>query len=234
MLLNNFSVRVPEGREHHQYVELQHDTKYSLVLANKNTEDCDARVEIDGQAVGTWRIKAKSTVRLERPVDSEGRFTFYKQGTEEASKAQLEAVGEDKLGLVCVWFTPAKRQQVPQWISTPQWGSHYPSPTPPPIPLDYQVDCNTIQTAFFCASSADMPSMSQKSVGSITREARLMSSGGTGLSGKSTQQFVEAQELDLDMDRQTFIALRLVCVEKEESDIRPLVQRATPVPPPLK
>ena len=106
MYLNQFSVRVIGGNEQSGgYVELPHGKKYSLSLRNGRDVRCDARVEIDGKDVGTFRIDASRTIRLERPAHDTGRFTFYKLGTAEAHQAGLEE-GNPNLGLVKVTFTP--------------------------------------------------------------------------------------------------------------------------------
>lgn len=110
MRINNFEVRIQPGAETADgYVEMHHNTQYTLSLANHWHVRCDARVEVDGKHVGTWRIPARQTIRLERPVHDTGRFTFYKMGTPEAAQAQLQY--NDKLGLVQVTFTPEKRRR---------------------------------------------------------------------------------------------------------------------------
>lgn len=105
MFLNQFSVRVPEGQESGGYVELCHDTQYTLMLRNNRDVRCDAKVEIDGKHVGTWRLLAGNSLRLERPAQDDGRFTFYKVGTSEAYKVGLQE-DDPNLGLVRVTFTP--------------------------------------------------------------------------------------------------------------------------------
>src|SRR3990167_10124375 len=101
---NNFSVRIPEGRENGGYVEMEHGKQYSLVLRNDHGVPCDAKVDIDGKTVGTWRIYASGSIQLERPANDDGRFTFYRAGTPEAQQAQLPR-GSNDLGLVRVTFT---------------------------------------------------------------------------------------------------------------------------------
>jgi hypothetical protein len=106
MYLNSFSVRIPEGQEiDGGYIELEHNTQYRLVLRNARPTRCDARVEIDGKHVGTWRIHAQESITLERPAHDTGRFTFYQIGTSEAEVAGL-VPGEPNLGLIKVVFTP--------------------------------------------------------------------------------------------------------------------------------
>lgn len=106
MILNNFSARVVNGQEDGSgYVALSHCQQYKIALHNYHNLRADARVEIDGKLVGTWRLPARSGFEIERPVHDEGVFTFYVVGTNEAVAAGLN--GEDpNLGLVRVTFTP--------------------------------------------------------------------------------------------------------------------------------
>ncbi len=61
---------------------------------------------------------------------------------------------------------------------------------------------------------------------------RSYSSGGTALSGKSSQQFTTATSIPLDHDNSVTITVRLVVDEREtEPDIVPLGRLATAVPP---
>jgi hypothetical protein len=65
---------------------------------------------------------------------------------------------------------------------------------------------------------------------SIQRMAgpRPFAAGGTGLSGKSSQQFDEAAEIEIDDEKAVTIHLRLVAIQNEP---RPLFALETPVPP---
>lgn len=111
MYLNDFSVRIPEGNETPGgYVELAHNTQYRLVLGNRRSRRCDARVEIDGKHVGTWRIGANGSITLERPAHDPGQFTFYEVGTQEAVAAGLDRF-DPNLGLVKVVFTPERYEE---------------------------------------------------------------------------------------------------------------------------
>ena len=111
MYLNQFSVRIPEGREANGYVEVQHNTQYTLRLRNSRDAPCDARVEVDGKHVGTWRIRARESLQIERPAHDTGRFTFYRLGSSQAKQAYLYEDNPD-MGLVKVTFTPEKKRVV--------------------------------------------------------------------------------------------------------------------------
>lgn len=63
--------------------------------------------------------------------------------------------------------------------------------------------------------------------------SRSISAGGVGLSGSSSQKFIEADSIDLDYDNETIIRLRLACIENDETP-RPLpTSNSTPIPPSL-
>lgn len=217
MYLNGFSVRVSPGREENGYVVMKHGDRYRLTLRNNGLKRCDARVEIDGQHVGTWRIEKNGSISLGRPAHDDGHFTFYKLGSKEAVQANL--VPSSNLGLVKVVFTP--ELQITQEI---HWPVHttisYPASEAPSPCLcnEFSVDSST------GGSSGGGTGMSSVS------HSQGKAPGGTGLSGHSCQQFGAADPLTLDYSRQTTIHLRLVV---DGDEVRPLTAYSTPVPPPV-
>lgn len=64
------------------------------------------------------------------------------------------------------------------------------------------------------------------------RAARSQAPGGTGLSGKSNQQFITVGEIELDDSQRTEINLRLVA-KVIPNQPRPLTPFSTSVPPPI-
>ena len=207
MLLNNFSVRIVGGTEvAGGYVELAHGRQYSIVLSNKNATRCDAKVTIDGKTIGEFRVNAHSSITLERPVHDSGKFTFYKSGSIEAEQAQLDEASAE-LGLVNVVFTPEHQAT---------YSVTYSTYNPRPITT----------TDTWSNTGNDYPIAMAAVASPVTRG---LSSGGTGLSGKSRQEFVETNALNHDYLRQTTINLRLVC--REDNGPRPLTAFSTPVPP---
>ncbi len=202
MRINEFEVNIHPGTETTDgYIEMYHNTQYTLALTNHKRVRCDAQVEIDGKPVGAWRIPAGQTIRLERPVHDTGRFTFYKMGTPEAAQAQLQY--HNKLGLVQVTFTPEKRRPV------------------------YRPAMDAMEAESLCESAGGSGSFKSKCA---------RSAGGSGLSGRSSQRFGVADQIEYDYSQQTVISLRLVCREPYVDDIRPLnpAPHANPVPLPVK
>jgi hypothetical protein len=222
MYLNGFSVKVLGGNETPGgYVEMTHGKTYKLYLRNNlNNLRCDARVEIDGKHVGTFRIPAGGQIKLERPVHDEGLFTFYKLGSAEARQSQLDS-GSPDIGLIKVTFIPEVPQVTYVYTSVAPaqmiW-RHPKTPGNPDAPIfttTAMYNCATAGTASFASPPTTLTSYS---------------AGGTGLSGHSDQDFVPADSITPDYSRETTIHLRLVC--KDDSNTpRPLTAYSTPIPP---
>ena len=86
------------------YVILAHGQRYSLRLSNDRSSRCDVEVSIDGNHVGTFRLNAKTSSVIERPVSDDGFFTFYELVTEEARRAGITS--NDQTGLITAIFKP--------------------------------------------------------------------------------------------------------------------------------
>lgn len=237
MYLNDFSLRVPEGKElPGGYVELEHDTQYTLSIKNNRSVRARAEVFVDGKSLGVFRLRPNYTLRLERPAHDSGRFTFYELGTSEAKAAQLDD-GPD-IGLVRVVFTPELKTTVvlPEsydWT----WHPTYPWRPQPYWTFDSNVtysggtgSANVTQTrSGGSLTSANDGVRVQHSANYVQCGGVSASAGGTGLSGKSDQKFVSVPDLVVDTSQQTTINLRLVC--KGDSGPRPLTAFSTPIPP---
>ena len=219
MYLNNVSVRVPEGSEKTSgYVEIEHGKQYTVVLRNSHDVRCNAEVNIDGKNIGTFRIAANSTIRLERKPDDNGKFTFYRLGSKEGTKSDLGSVSTSDLGLLKVVFTPEVKPITvttftPKTFRQYQWPDQW---TDDDYTITYgnTSSANCVLDSVTCCSS--------------------MSAGGTGLSGHSDQGFIEVADMCLDYSKQTTIHLRLVEASKT-NEPRPLtpVMNSSPIPPPV-
>lgn len=105
MITNEYEVVIPEGNDIGEgYVEMRHNTQYSLYLKNHREVPCDAEVTIDGIRVGTWRVNAHDEIQIERPVHDTGHFTFFKVGTDDAREAGIAKNSNN--GLISVLFKP--------------------------------------------------------------------------------------------------------------------------------
>lgn len=115
MNLYNFELSIVEGREREGgYVELQHNTQYTIQLGNNTHRRCDVLISIDGGEVGTWRLNAFSTAIVQRPVHDNGRFTFYRIGSCEANSIGLSNTSET--GLIRAVYMPEQETPKPKSI----------------------------------------------------------------------------------------------------------------------
>lgn len=89
-------------------IGMHHRSQYILRLWNHHDTPCDATLRIDDKEIGTFRIEGHGAISIERPPQSDGRFTFFQLGSKEASAAGL--TDSDSLGLISVKFTPGIRR----------------------------------------------------------------------------------------------------------------------------
>lgn len=184
------------------YVHLRHGDIYEIALANDSREDCDVVIEINGKEIGTWRLDAYCKGLIERGVGDTGRLTFYEIGSSAARKVGLGSIARTDLGLVKITFIPEKvnLREIPvvdtRYYSGAKGGGG--------------TKGGDWQESFSSGSRSG-----GQSVNLNTRSA-----GGTGLSGRSDQQFGRARAIDRDNDRQVIINLRLVAKPNDEP--RPL------------
>lgn len=205
----------------HGYVRLQHGDVYRIGLRNHSNENNDVIIEIDGKEIGGWRLEAYQTATIEHPADDSGQFTFYELGSSEAQKVGLSLIDRSDLGLVKVTFIPEKfkHRGIPAIDTRPY----------PGVKGAGEMNCSDWQQESFSFGERGGGAGGQ-SVNLNTRSA-----GGTGLSGRSNQQFGTAGSIDRDYGRQVIINLRLVA--KPSNEPRPL--RAASlivsnlVPPPI-
>lgn len=109
MKVETFAVKINNGTEDNDgYVKMVHATQYSIELTNLSTMKCDAHVTIDGKFVGLWRIPSRSLITVDRPVNDNGVFTFYKIDSIESKQADLRK--NEFLGLITVVFKPEKKK----------------------------------------------------------------------------------------------------------------------------
>jgi len=186
MKLDSFDLIVNKGREVASgYVEMRHNTEYSLSMRNDRNVDCDAVVTVDGEKVGTWRIYSHQSILIERPANIDRKFTFYKLGTSEGAQAGLER--DENLGLISVDYIPAR--EVERGLVSYGGGSKGVTREPDNFSL----------------------SSSRPGTKGATRG---YNAGGTGLGDRSNQSFGQADSIDRDYSKQVTINLRLVCVDE--------------------
>lgn len=116
VFFNEFGVEIiPESsdfdkftRNGSKYIGLDNGTDYKIKLINNRAVPADAKVEVDGKEVGSWRIHQNSSIVVERPANLHKKFTFFSKFSMEAIDAG--AITEESTdGLIKVTFYP-KRQ----------------------------------------------------------------------------------------------------------------------------
>jgi hypothetical protein len=206
MKIQNYELTIPEGREDQDgYIVLRHEQTYSLFLKNNNHTQCDVEVEIDGKHQGAWRLRPYQSVRLERPAHETGRFTFIDLNSEEGVSIGLDNINRSKLGLVTVTFTPEKEEPIGGGRGASSKG----------------IDWGDVK-------GPDLENYEARSV-----SQNSYSAGGTGLTGKSDQEFGVANRIRLDQTKMVTINLRLVSLNIP--GLRPLTSapHSNPTPPPV-
>lgn len=88
------------------YFILPNESEYSIVLKNNKNVACDAYVYVDGNNVGTFRIKPYTKVKIERPAHAENKFTFVSEYGSIARSTGASIKADN--GLIKVIFKPAK------------------------------------------------------------------------------------------------------------------------------
>ena len=85
------------------------------------------------------------------------------------------------------------------------------------------------QTELMLGESREVGNLNKRAA---KKPARNYAPGGTGLSGKSDQKFINVGPMKLDHSQRTEINLRLIA-RKVSQQPRPLTPFSTPVPPPI-
>lgn len=109
MYLQGYSVCVNPGRQTSEgYVIVNHGAPYSITLYNANSERCDAYLCIDDKFIGCYRIQSRGHITIERPLNDTGKFTFYRNGSDEFRAVYGNDVDRQDRGLIKVVFRPER------------------------------------------------------------------------------------------------------------------------------
>lgn len=101
-----YRVWLPKDSDERGYVYLNHLDEYQLQLRSFDRRRCDAKVEIDGKEIGTFRLDGVDNIVVSRSVVDRGKLTFLRNGTQEFFDAALDKVSRADRGLVKVTFYP--------------------------------------------------------------------------------------------------------------------------------
>lgn len=196
------------------YVEVGDGEAYSLTLSNSHGSDCDATVKIDGEEIGTFRIRRYSQITLEGPPNDGRRFTFYKAGTVRGFAAGIEE-GRPTNGVIEVSFIPGYSYHSLGYFSTNGEG------------MGMMMAQAKEEEAYSASSYAKGFSLNSfQSPSSASRFSKQSSrkefEGATGLAGHTSQTFRSVEELDLDHSRKTVISCRLIGVAEKSPTKEPV------------
>lgn len=229
MTIDDFSLKINNKEKTNDgYVELDHGQTYHLFLHNHKNKRCAAQITIDGKDCGTFRIKANSVLVLERPSGDSGKFTFYKIGTNEFNKANLNSVNKNDQGLISVIFKPEKTStyEVEETIGPIWWKHPWSDYTPYKSPIRLRDD-DTKCKAINCCSN-------QQQTSHLLAFNNNRSAGATGLSGNSNQRFKTVSNLDyVDPSEFVTINLRLISSNDEIRELKSITTRSNKIPLPV-
>lgn len=83
-----------------------HESTYGITLNNERDVACDAKMSIDGLAVGTFRLEPFQSWTIERPEKNDKAFVFVREQSKEATEGSV-TTGKSENGLITVIFEPA-------------------------------------------------------------------------------------------------------------------------------
>lgn len=268
MKISNYSVRVLNAKGHPTtesasgHVPLGHGETYTLLLRNSSNQDAIAAIKIDGKNVAHIKVPANDKVKLDAPIDSDKKFTFYKANSEEGDDLELDKVSKNELGLIEVQFVAVDntvtytttysgtniiyvpyRQYWPYWTG-PYWYNTTVTTATPNYTLTttggsgsggYTINNCTLDSSVTLTSSTNTAFVANYN----TSTHKNFNAGGTGLSGmaehepKNVEQSKKEFKKHYDEDSLTTIYLRLV--EGSELKEKPAKLRgySNPIPDPV-
>lgn len=226
MRVRNYTLIVHGGVERSTgHVEVVDGQPYSLSLINSEPRRCDAELTVDGKVVGTFRLAAHQTLRVEGPPDdpAKGKFTAYAAASAAGALVGAGEIAAAERGVINVKFTPEKlpvrrpryhgagqdqnKLLAREALGDPVGGA----------PLDFDAE--------------------EKTSGGIVLP-RAGSAAVTGLSGRHDQSWSDAPPMPLDHANAVVINVRLVAVTPVDPatprPLRPAPAASNPVPPPVE
>ena len=224
-----FGVKIlSEGRSDvysggYTYVGLCNQSEYAIALYNEDGVVCDAQISIDGLDVGTWAIDNNFETIIERPANSNRKFTFVKETSNIARRTGVN-IGSDDNGIITVTFKPKVgqfgiiRESCKTYGCTDRANAVVaPSPMRSTVPTSTMIS-RTMSTKRTSSNeeSSEVPTsgtMSTRMVPtSATMSTRMVpTSGITVLGDTSDQTFRNVDSLyDIDYDNVITVEIRLV------------------------
>lgn len=186
-------------KESHPTALVSHKQEYRVGIFNHDpSRVIDARVEIDGTHIGTFRVNKSSSQIIERPVNLDRKLTFFKVISEEGDAAHLR--GNPHAGTIVVEISAGL--VLPELV---------------PRSAFREIILNK-ETKGFESFGGHIESDGFESFAGRT-ESDGLERGGTGLGTRSHQRFRECESLSKNSER--FILMGQMKV-KPTIDIVPL------------
>ncbi len=88
-----------------KYHSLPHGAEYKIRLVSFHDTDADARITMDGEHIGTFRLRPRANLEIERPSTIARSFTLLKENSTEGKEAGVTA-GKSSNGVIMVEFKP--------------------------------------------------------------------------------------------------------------------------------
>lgn len=197
---NGYALEIEGGRMRPDgYVIMQHGKNYQVVMTNSNHTKCQASLTIDGEHIGNFLINPYQTIHVERPLHRNRKFTFYKSGTHQGNQSGIVS-GAYNNGVVEVIFTPAMPDMFKDVVTYKTYICQNSNSST-------QLGRKAKQRGYGSSFTDCEESTPELSFGAA---AMSFQEGGTGLSGRSGQQFRSAPELELDNMSSVSLSVRLV------------------------
>ncbi|WP_018631610.1 hypothetical protein [Neomegalonema perideroedes] len=182
-----YSLTISAGAEDgNGYVRLRDGQTYQICLRSQRAERSDVELSVDGLSVGTFRLNPYSNVCLERPSGSRGQFTFYKADSFGGISSGSGVVSQQQRGRISARFIP-ERNLSPMAPMARSGGAPHSTLAMPQI-----------------------EGLARSAAPTAQQFDPNLSSGVTGLTGQSSQQFAQTQPIQRDQARAVTLELRLV------------------------
>lgn len=207
-----FSLVATPGQEDASgYVRMRDGQVYEICFGSQLDLRSDVSISVDGLPMGVFRLPPQGNWCVQRPQNEQGRFTFYRAESAGGVAAGSAAVGLQDRGIIRAVFTPELAHRL------------QPSQRPRLEPLPHTRN----------APGAGAPPPPPTYAPDMAAESEL-SSGVTGLTGRSDQSFRDAERITPDHANAVTLELRLVhdsALERPEEP-RPLPGRFDRLAPP--
>jgi len=222
---NNFAIKIHSNYVEQiydanlNYITLDHNSEYKIELCNYNNVKADANIKVDGRNVGKFRINANSSIIIERPVSIDKKFTFLRENSRKANRANIE-IGRDKNGLIEVIFYPEKSAQECMNLERIPYTNDkgYNFNNRHLIDVIRHIGVNNVSSSLKNATHDISPNLGRlnENIMLYNNSFSDFASGATALGSSSHQRFKNAKHIDVDKSNITIIKLRLIANNKKK------------------